>query len=78
MGHKAVKMHAAASMVRKKAQQYEPVELSNSESPTDIKLSGPESPAAVKPSNVVNDDFTAIEVSHHLKDLELQTHQHAH
>jgi hypothetical protein len=72
MGHKAVKMHAAASRARKKAQQSEPVKLSDSESPADIELSGSESPAAVKHSNMVNDDFAAIEVSHYLKDSELQ------
>ena len=78
MGRKAVKMHTTASRARKKAQRSEPVELSDSESPADIELSGSESPAAVEHSNVVNDDFAAIEVSHYLKDLELQTHQHAH
>ena len=72
MGRKAVKMRAAACRARKKAQQSEPVKLSDSESPTDIKLSGSESPAAVEHSNMVNDDFTAIEVSHYLKDSELQ------
>ena len=76
MGRKAVKMRTAASRARKKAQQSEPVQLSD-ESPTDIELSGSESPAAVEHSNAVNDDFAAIaatEVSHYLKDLELQTH----
>ena len=80
MGHKAVKMRTAASRARKKAQQSEPVQLSD-ESPTDIELSGSESPAAVEHSNAVNDDFAAIaatEVSHYLKNLELQTHQCAH
>jgi hypothetical protein len=81
MGRKAVKMRTAASRARKKAQRSEPVELSDSESPADIELSGAESSAAVEHSNVVNDDFASIvttEVSHYLKDLELQTHQHAH
>ena len=69
MGHKAVKMHTAASRSRKKAKKSEPINLSDPESPADIKLSGSESFAAVKQSNVVNDDFAVIantEVSHYL------------
>ena len=68
MGRKAVKMHTAASRARKRAQQSESVQLSDSESSADIGLSGSESPAAVEHSNVVNDDFAAIaatEVSHY-------------
>jgi hypothetical protein len=71
MGRKAAKTRAAASRAKKKAQQSELVELSDSkypdidsDSPANIDLSGSEAPAAVELSN---DDFTAIaitEVSH--------------
>ena len=56
-------MRATASRARKKAQQSEPVKLSDPEFPADIELSGSESTTAVKHSNMANDDFAAVTIT---------------